>query len=259
MTSLRVLIADDELLARKRLLRLLGAIDDVVVVGECEDGAAVLARVREGDVDVVLLDVQMPGLTGLEALQLLPPGRPRVILCTAYTEHAVPAFEHGAIDYLVKPVEAARVKKALDRARERVVRDAAADLEAVAGSNGASAPSASSEPHPPRAALERLAIPTRQGIVLLDPRSVSHAVLEGELITVFTDDGEYLCDETLGDLHAKLPGFERVHRKAIVNLEHVVRLDPVDSGGFLARTRSGRAVEVSRQSARDLRRRLKIR
>jgi len=242
VSTLRVLIADDELLARKRLVRLLAAIDDVVVVGECEDGAAVLARVREGDVDVVLLDVQMPGLTGLEALQLLPPDRPRVILCTAYTEHAVPAFEHGAVDYLVKPVEAARVKKALNRARERL-----------------GAGDAAAAPAGPQGGIERLAIPTRQGIVLIDPRSVSHAVLDGELITVVTEQGEYLCDETLGELHARLPGFERVHRKAILNLEHVVRLDPVDSGGFLARTRGGHAVEVSRQSARDLRRRLKIR
>ena len=115
MIPMRVLLADDELIARKRLARLLAAIDDVTVVGECDSGVAVLERVKETGVDVVLLDIQMPNLGGLETIALLPEDGPLVVLCTAHPDHAVDAFEHGAVDYILKPVEGARLKKALAR------------------------------------------------------------------------------------------------------------------------------------------------
>jgi two-component system LytT family response regulator len=111
--ALRVLVADDEAIARKRLVRLLTALPDVVVAGECADAHEVLARVRGGEVDVVLLDIQMPELSGIEALQLFPVDGPLVIFCTAHTAHAIAAFDLGAIDYLLKPIEAARLRKAL--------------------------------------------------------------------------------------------------------------------------------------------------
>jgi two-component system LytT family response regulator len=245
MSAMRVLVADDELIARKRLLRLLAAMDDVTVAGECESGDAVLQRIKGDDVDVVLLDVNMPGLSGMETLALLPEERPLVILCTAHADHAVDAFERGAVDYVMKPVEAGRLKKALDRARDRL-----SARRSETGTPEAAGPD-----------LERLAIPTRQGIVLLDPRSVSHAVLDGELVTVVTDGGTYLSDDSLADLQERLPrgAFERVHRRAILNLGQVVRLEPLETGGFLAHTRAGHAVEVSRQAARELRRRLRLR
>lgn len=246
MTPLRVLVADDEPMARRRLARLLGAMDDMALVGECQDGEEVLARVREGGVDVVLLDVRMPGLSGLDALSLLPPDGPTVVLCTAHPDHAVEAFDAGAIDYVVKPVDPARLRKALDRARKR-----AASRRAEAEGAGATR----------SAPVERLAIPTRQGIVLLDPAEVSHAVLENELVTLHTARGALVIDFPLQELADRLPPgrFERVHRRAIVNFAEVVRLEPLESGGFIARMRDGAGVEVSRQAARDLRRRLGVR
>jgi two-component system LytT family response regulator len=236
---LRVLIADDELLARKRLTRLLSAIGGVELVGECKDGDEVLARVKQGGVDVVLLDIQMPGLSGVDALALLPEPAPCVVFCTAHQAHAVQAFDGGAVDYLLKPIEPNRLQKALERARER---------------KGQKKPA-------PAPKLERLAISTRQGIVLVDPFQVSHAVLDGELVTVFTAQGDFLTDTSLQELHDKLPKdrFERVHRRALLNLEQVSRLEPVETGGFMARTARGHQVEVSRQAARDLRRRLGLR
>ena len=247
---LRVLVADDEAIARKRLLRLLAAMPDVVVAGECADAHEVLERVRAGGVDVVLLDIQMPELSGLEALQLFPADGPVVIFCTAHTAHAVAAFDVGAIDYLLKPIEAARLRKALDRARDRDARRRYTDeLARFKGGAAADKP------------LDRLALPTRQGIVLLDPLAVSHAELDGELVTVHTVDAQYLSALSLQELESRLPGdrFARVHRRAIVNLEHVVRLEPNEVGGYTARTRNGRAVEISRQAARDLRKRLGLR
>jgi two-component system LytT family response regulator len=252
MQAMRVLVADDELLARKRLLRLLAAMEGIAIAGECESGEAMLERVKAGDVDVVLLDIHMPGLSGLEAAPLLPEDGPVIVLCTAHPDHAVEAFELGAADYVMKPVEAGRLKKALARAKARLAARRDHQSAHTETQTGARTEARS---------LARLAIPTRQGIVLLDPRSVSHAVLDGELVTVTTDDGTYLSDSSLGDLQERLPhdSFERVHRRAILNLEHVVRLEPLETGGFLAHTRGGHSVEVSRQAARELRRRLGLR
>jgi two-component system LytT family response regulator len=226
---------------------LLSAFPDVEVCGEAADGDAVLAAARAGGLDVILLDIHMPGLSGLDALALLPEDGPRVILCTAHAEHAVDAFEHGAVDYVLKPVEAARLQKALDRARARI--SPKEEQEPAKG------PAAGSK------GLTRLPIPTRQGIVLVDPETISHATLEGELVTVFTTQGEFLTDFTLNELADKLPveGFQRVHRRALLNLAHVTRLEPLETGGYIARTSKGHSVEVSRQSARELRRMLGLR
>jgi len=243
---LRILIADDEMLARKRLARLLSAMPDVEVCGEAADGDAVLAAARAGGVDVVLLDIHMPGLSGLDALSLLPEDGPSVILCTAHAEHAVDAFEYGAVDYVLKPVEAGRLQKALERVRARLgPKQEPAKGPAAAGAKG----------------LARLPIPTRQGIVLVDPDTISHASLEGELVTVFTTQGDFLTDFTLQELVDKLPveGFHRVHRRALLNLAQVARLEPLETGGYIARTTRGHSVEVSRQSARELRRMLGLR
>lgn len=247
---LRVLIADDELLARKRLARLLAALPDVSIHGEAVDGDSVLAAVREGGVDVVLLDIHMPGLSGLDAMALLPEGGPHVIFCTAHAEHAVNAFEHGAVDYVLKPVEAARLQKALERVRAR--------MPARAKNLAVPPPAAPTGDKP---AFARLPIPTRQGLVLVSPDAISHASLEDELVTVFTAQGDFLTDFTLNELADKLPSehFHRVHRRALLNLSHVTRLEPLETGGYLARTARGHSVEVSRQSARELRRMLGLR
>lgn len=239
---MKVLIADDEALARARLKRLLTAMDGVEVVGEATDGDEVLARVRQGGLDLVLLDIQMPKLTGTEAMALWPADGPLVVFCTAHAQHAVEAFETGAVDYLLKPIEPARLQKALDRAKERGARPRFA--EALKASQ-----------------LSRLAVTTRQGVVLLDPAAVTHATLEDELVTVFTREAQYLTDFTLQDLAERLPAgrFERVHRRALLNLEAVARLEPLETGGYLARTHGGHTVEVSRQAARDLRKRLGLR
>lgn len=236
--SLKVVIADDEAMARQRLTRLLAGLPEVELVRTCENAEQVLEAVRASPVDVLLLDIRMPGLSGLEAAQLLPEPRPYIIFCTAHSEHALEAFETGAVDYLLKPVEASRLKKALDRAQQRV--------GAVKTAN----PAAS-----------RLPIPTRQGIRLLNPEDITHVVLEGELVTLFVGAEQLLADSTLQELQDKLEpfGFERVHRRALLHLGRVNRLVPLETGGFLAQIRPGQEVEISRQVARELRRRLGLR
>ena len=237
--ALRVLIADDEQLARQRLQRLLAEIEGVSVVSECSDVEQVLAAVKEEPVDVALLDIQMPGLTGIDAMSLLPDGSPQVIFCTAHPDYAVKAYEGGAIDYLLKPIEIERLRKAIERARGRLA------------------------PEPRErereGAVDRLPIATNNGVLLLDPAKISHAVLDGALVSVFVEGATHLTDASLNELERKLPHMLRVHRRALVDLAHVQRLEPLDTGGYLAHTTTGHAVEVSRQSARELRRRLGLR
>lgn len=235
---MKVLIADDEQLARARLRRLLSAMDDIEIVGEATTGDEVLAYVKKNEVDVVLLDIQMPKLTGTEAVALWPANGPMVIFCTAHAEHAVSAFESGVVDYLLKPIEPARLSKALGRALEQRQKFSNAVKQSQ---------------------LSRIAITTRQGVVLVDPTTVTHATLEDELVTVFTRDAKHLTDFTLQELHERLPTFERVHRRALLNLEAVARLDPLETGGYTARTHSGHSVEISRQAARELRKKLGLR
>ena len=238
MTRLRIAFADDEQIARTRLRRLLASLDDVEIVAECTNGTDVITAARKGDVDVLLLDIAMPGLTGLEAIELLPEPRPYVIFCTAYAEHAVAAFEVGAVDYLLKPVEAGRLRLAIDRAKRWYAAQKTSPLPAP-----------------------RLAIETTGGVVLLDPAEISHAELDGTLVTIYAGDRKVLSDLPLQALEVRLPTgrFMRVHRRALLNLEHVALLEPTSSGGYRAKTRSGHAVEVSRQAARDLRRVLGLR
>ena len=246
---LTALIADDEELARRRMKRLLEDADDIEIVSECTTAVEVLQALAKEPVDLLFLDIHMPGMSGIEALMLLPEPRPYVIFCTAHAEHALSAFDVGAVDYLLKPIESERLDKALARARHAAGAD---PRDSSAGeANGA----------PESAPFERLPIATKTGIFLVSPEDVVSAVLEGELVRVRTSKGDFLSDDSLQALGGKLPGshFYRVHRRAIVNLKHVVRLEPLDTGGYVAHTSLGDGVEVSRQAARLLRRRLGLR
>ena len=245
---LRVLVCDDELMARKRIARILSELPGIEAVLECASGEEVLRVLGEEDIDVAILDINMPGLTGIETTAKMPEERPYVIFLTAHPEHALAAFDVGAVDYVMKPAESERIEKAIVRARSF--------LDGPPRSASA-ATSASAEGSP----LKRLAVPTKQGVILLSPLEITHAIFDGALVTVHTEGKKLLTDHTLQDLEDKLPKdtFERVHRRALLNLEAVSRLVPLPSGGYTAELRTGLTVEISRQSARKLRRRLGLR
>jgi two-component system LytT family response regulator len=235
--ALRVLIADDEEMARKRLRRLLEAEADVSIVGEATTGEEALQLLDEIDVDLALLDVRMPFATGLDVATVATELGVEVVLCTAHAEHAVEAFAKGAVDYLLKPVEAERLAQALDRVRKRRVEPA---------------PASDAQP-----LSERLALEVKGELVLVRPSSVTHAISDGDLVTLHLEDGvRHLTELSLAELARKLPQLVRVHRRALLSLEHVARLRPLPTGGYLAITRAGAEVPVARQSARQLRRAL---
>jgi DNA-binding LytR/AlgR family response regulator len=244
LIPLRVLVCDDEAMARKRAVRIASELLSEAQVEGCSSGKEALARLEEEDFDVLLLDVDMPGMSGLEVARHLPEPAPYVVFLTAHPEHAVSAFDVGATDYLVKPLEEDRLRKALDRVSKRL-------HEAEREERNPPAPIEGKR-------MQKLAIQERGGVVLLDPEKVFACVLGDSLVTVSTHDQEVLSTLTLAELHSKLPHLERVHRKALLNMDLVERLESLPSGGYSVRlpgVQGETSVEVSRQSARVLRKR----
>jgi CheY-like chemotaxis protein len=227
-----------------------GADPGVSAVRRVPDGDEVLVAVREGGVDVVLLDIQMPG-----------PERPR--------RHRLAARRRTLRDLLYRATPSTRCTPstwALSTTCSSPSRPPACRRRSSVRARGRRSaafrggPPARAGP-PAATALRRLAVPTRQGIVLLDPREISHAVLDGELVTIHAAGATLITDDTLQDLQAKLPAaaFERVHRRRCSTSSTWPGSSPTRPAGFVARTQRGHAVEVSRQAARNLRKRLGLR
>lgn len=235
---LRIAVVDDEAIARKRLIRMASELGDVDVVLACESGEALLDMLESTNVDVVLIDIQMPGLNGLETHAKLGRDAPYLIYVTAHPEHAIDAYDAGAIDYVLKPVEEARLARAIERARGWLDR-ATQSLASI-----------------DRAA--RIAVETRDGILLVPHEQISHASYDGQLVTLRVEARDVVTARSLAELEAQLAphGFERVHRRYLLNLHRVTRLEDHASGGYTAHCDNGASVPVSRQAARQLRRRL---
>jgi DNA-binding LytR/AlgR family response regulator len=230
---LKILVVDDEHLARGRLIRLLGKIPGAVVVGEASNGTTALAQISSLQPDVVLLDVEMPGLDGLALAE--QPGLPPIIFTTAHVQFAADAFDLDAVDFLVKPVRQERLERALERVRRRTT-------------------------PAPAATATQIAVHGAGSVRLVDARQIT-AFRALDKYTEFSLEGEQLLVrdslDTLVERFASL-GFVRVHRSAAVRQDAVVEL-ATDKGVLTARLSDGNCVEVSRRHAADLRRRLRIR
>lgn len=235
---LRIAVVDDEGMARKRLVRLLGEIDGAEVALVVDSGEALLASLPTVEVDVLLLDIHMTGISGIEVVRRLGDDAPYVIYVTGHPEHAVDAFDAGAVDYVLKPVEETRLARSIARVRGLLTR--------------ATGPVASSP------VSTRIAIDSRGGVELVRPSELLHASFDGQLVTLHLAGRDLVTDRTLAELEPLLTphGFERVHRRHLLNLSHVSRLQDEESGGYTAHCGNGTTVPVSRQAARHLRRRL---
>lgn len=244
---MRVLIVDDETPARQRLKRFLAEIEGVVVIAEAGDGLQAVEMIERERPDLVLLDIQMPGLDGfgvLEALAQPPP----VVFVTAYDEYAIRAFEVNALDYLLKPFGKERLAEAIQRARGRQAGDydlkVAPLLESLASQGRY---------------LARLAVRDRHNIRLLDVSAIDWIGVQGEATTIYSGTAAYASRRTLTDLETCLEPahFFRAHRAAIVNLDRVIEIVPWFKGGHKLRLVSGAEIELSRAQARVLRKLLK--
>jgi two-component system LytT family response regulator len=250
-SPLRVVIVDDEPLARSRARRLLAEAGEAVVVGEAGSAAEARQVLAGTSADVLLLDIQMPGEDGFALLASLE-RRPAVIFVTAYDQYAVRAFEENAVDYLLKPFRAERLAAALQRARreladpEALSRRVAELLEALR---------APSEP-----ALERFMVRVGNRQTILRADEVLWFGAEEKLVFAATAGGRHYVNLTLDQLERRLDPrrFVRVHRAVIANLDHVAALRPALAGTWRLQLRDAQRTElpVSRARARLLRARL---
>jgi two-component system LytT family response regulator len=234
---IRILIADDESPARDKLQRWLGELSDIEVVARAEDGLQAAASIEELRPDVVFLDIQMPGLNGLEvAAQLEQETAPLIVFVTAYDEHAVKAFDLNAIDYLLKPYDKERLLKAVTRVRDRSG-DRQARAPAVATARAQTGSS------------ERLLVPEGERLQLIDSSSIDWLEADDNYVHVHTAKRKYLLRRTLQDLLVQLgeQRFARIHKSAAVNIAAVASLTPLFKGDYEVSLRNGVALRLSRR------------
>ena len=253
MALIRAYVVDDERLAVRRLTRLLSDSGRATIVGSATDPEAALAQLRAADVDVVFLDIQMPELTGFDLIERLDRNIP-VVFTTAYDQYALAAFAVNSIDYLLKPVEGARLARALDKL-ERFSGSAqkAPDVRELARQ-------LARELAPGRR-LERVASRVGERTTVLDVARVSHFFARDKLTFAVAAGREHVIDITMAELTSRLDArrFVRIHRSTIVNVAFVQELSPgID--GLIVRLRDGAATELSvaRYRVRDLKDRLGI-
>ena len=258
---IRAFVVDDERLAVQRLTRMLGATGRVEVIGSATDPEAALEALQREHVDVLFLDIQMPGLTGFQLLERLKQDVP-VVFTTAYDQYALHAFDVNSIDYLLKPIEADRLERALDRIERRSAIGAGGspgELPALPDVR-ALARQLAAELAPGRR-LERVASRVGERTTVLDVARITHFFAQDKLTFAAAGGREHIVDFTLAQLEDRLDPrrFVRIHRATIVNIGFVQELYPgVD--GMLARLKDEAKTELSvaRDRVRELKERLGI-
>ncbi len=245
MTRLKVLIVDDEPPARERLRSLLAEIGEVEIVGDAVNGQQALERAQDLAPDVVLLDVRMPGMDGIEVARhlnaLTEP--PAVIFTTAFDEYAVNAFDTHAVGYLLKPIRKEKLATALERAG-RLTRP---QLQKIAA--------ASAEKRRTHIAVRR-----REGLRLIPLDDIQYFVADQKYTTVRHVNGEDLIEDSLRALEEELEAsFVRIHRNALVSVRYLERIERNNEGQYFVRLRGCEApLQVSRRMASELKERFRI-
>jgi len=240
---IRTLIVDDEPLARERVADLLRSQPDVSVVGECADGIEALEVIQSKRPDLVFLDIQMPGMDGLELVaQLRGEVMPAIVFVTAYDRFAIKAFEVHALDYLLKPFDDERFAAAMDRARFWLQRRAPAEelgvkLEALLA-----------DLRPGSVGLDRLAVKTGGRVLLVRMEDIDWVAAADNYVNLHVGADSHLLRETMNALEKRLPAsqFVRIGRSTIVNLNRIRELQPLFHGEYAVILKDGTRVTLSR-------------
>lgn len=257
MERVTTVIVDDELLARRGLKTLVERRPEFTVVSLCANGRDAIARITELGPDLVLLDIQMPEISGFDVLERLPPeALPVVVFVTAYDEYALRAFEARALDYLLKPVSQKRLDEALDRALSRVRDRRLAEygrtlLEAVAELRGGDASRPAGEAG---TRLQRIMVKNGEAIQFVEVPDIEWIEGADYYVTLHAGGKDYLYRESLKHLEERLdPGqFVRIHVSAIVNLAKVREIRRGFGGECAVLLASGKRLPVSRRRRKDL-------
>ncbi len=256
---------DDEQLARDELGYLLGQVGGVEVIGQAGNGVEALTTIDRLQPDVVFLDVQMPGLNGFEVARRMLDTRatPHIVFVTAYDQYAIEAFEVNAIDYLLKPVDQARLEVAVDRTRRRILNDRPLDNGASASMSNADLEKIVQLVTERQMRRERVAIKVGERFMLVQAEEIIYASLVDEGITVVTTQHSGTSNyRTLDDLQGRLDSstFWRVHRSHLVNINKIKEIVPWFSRNYILRMKDEKSTEipVSRTQTRRLREYLKL-
>ena len=247
--TLKTLIVEDEQIGRKVLREELELLPEISIVGEAEDGAVALRQIRELQPDLVFLDLNLPIMNGFDVVRNLSGSRlPVIVIVTAYHEHAIQAFEAGAIDYLLKPVSAERLQKAVDRARSLLNRplEVAKNIAKIA----------SLEKRDKAALPRKLVGRVGRDYFLVDQDDVLAVQVERELVWLVTGERRLLCNQTLRVIESGLQNsnFERVHRNALVNINHVRKISPLENRRWVLTLSNELQLVVSKRQAHNIRR-----
>jgi two-component system LytT family response regulator len=248
--TLRALIVDDEPVARQRLKRLLHKVGDVMVVAECDDGTSAVAAIRERDLDLVFLDVQMPQMSGFDVVRAVGADRmPAVVFVTAFDRFALPAFEAQALDYLLKPFGEERLRKALSRAQTFL--------------NGTAKLSHHDQPPEPLTATGRprsncLLVRDRDRTILVRPPDIDWVEADADYVRLHVGPETHLIRSTLTEMEERLvaDGFLRIHRSRLVNLDRVKELRRLFEGESVVVLKTGVRLKASQSCLRLLQERL---
>jgi two-component system LytT family response regulator len=236
----RVLIVDDEQPARAGLRRLLEQQVGIAAIDEACDGMAALARIEASRPDALFLDIAMPELSGIELAASLPEPAPAIVFVTAYDQYAIQAFDAGAIDYLLKPFDAARLARAVQRLQERGQLRRQAQPDAQVDAQQAQAL--------PALPLHQLLVSERGAMRVVPVAEIGWIESADNYVALHTPAGSPLLRQTLGGLADRLgPAFLRCHRRAAVQLAWIERVVPLDKGDCELVLRGGARVPCSRQ------------
>ncbi|MBS1818238.1 MAG: response regulator transcription factor [Acidobacteria bacterium] len=241
--KIRALVADDEPIARDRVVSLLAGEPDVEVVSQCATGSEARAAIEQSRLDLLFLDIQMPEMSGLDLARAIQAnGEPAVVFVTAHDQYALPAFEVHALDYLLKPFSAERFRAALGHAREHLARRRAGGGPIGLTSGGAASAVAAHEPR------KRLMVKSGGRIHLVRTVDIDWCEAAGNYVRMHAGPHEYLVRETMAHLESQLDRqqFMRIHRSTIVNVDRIVEMQSSFNGEYVVQLRNGTRLTLSR-------------
>jgi two-component system LytT family response regulator len=236
--TIKAAIVDDEELARGYLRELLRLHPEIEIVADCANGFEAVKAIAETEPDLLFLDVQMPKLDGFEVLELIdPPRAPVVIFVTAYDQYAMRAFDAHAVDYLLKPFDAARFERALDRARQRLGERRTPPTDIA-----------------PATARERIVVKDGTKVHVIPIGKLDYVEAQDDYVALHSEGKSYLKQQAIAAVEAMLDPakFVRIHRSAIVNLERIARIEPYGKDSRLAILHDGTRLPVSKSGYQRL-------
>ena len=248
--KIRILIIDDEPLARELVRQYLTGIPGIEILGECGNGFDALKSIQEHKPDLLFLDIQMPKIDGFELLEVLD-RKPEIIFTTAFDQYAIRAFEMNAVDYLLKPFSKARLEQALEKARKRIL-----------ARNGQASPALSlqklqQQVDDDKKTVERVVTRIGSKITVIPVEKIWYIEAADDYVMIYSEQGSHLKEKTMKYFEEHLPQgqFIRVHRSYIINISQVVSLELYSKDSYVAIMRSGTKLKVSAEGYRRLKER----